>query len=249
MSYWMRGNIESPDDCVWPGSYSLRGLGIDYAGLLAQANLQNCNPFDSACVSNNAAKQAAVEDLWVSTYMQQPGGAPAGTQLTFTPQTATQVLEEYNPNPLQATNVIDTQGIMHVSGPAPVVPPKPSPVYTSQPAGAPVVIQQPVVTSPTSSPAGGGPSMPPGTALPTAVGPCAWYQARTPTDITCKADLMAILRAPGMYACETLAPKACLTMVGTGDAANIETGLGAVIWAGGAYLLWKLYKGGTGRGR
>jgi hypothetical protein len=117
------------------GRVGLRGFGaaptLNYYDLLAQANLQSCDPKDSACVSNNVAKQAAVEDLWVNRYMVS--GAPAGTQLTFTPQTTAQTTEFHDPLGIQG-NVVDTSGIMTVSGgaggqgAAPYVPPVVKPV-------------------------------------------------------------------------------------------------------------------------
>jgi hypothetical protein len=93
----------------------MRGFGatLNYYDLLAQADLQKCDPMDSACVSNNVAKQAAVEDLWVNRYMVS--GAPADTQLSFTPQTPQQVTEFHDPLFIQG-NVVDTRGIMSVSG-------------------------------------------------------------------------------------------------------------------------------------
>lgn len=103
-----------------PRRSRFRGLGMDYNQLLAQAGLQDCDPRDSACVSNNVAKQAAVEDLWVNKYMTQPGGAPDGTVLNFTPQTQAQVTEFYDPTHL-AGNVVDTRGILSVQSPAPPV--------------------------------------------------------------------------------------------------------------------------------
>lgn len=91
------------------------GLGVlNYYDLLAQANLQDCSPMDSACVTNNVAKQAAVEDLW-SQY--RVTGAPDDTVLTFKPLTAAQVAENYNPADVaHGGNVIDTRGIMTVTG-------------------------------------------------------------------------------------------------------------------------------------
>jgi hypothetical protein len=143
---------------------------MDYAGLLAQANLQTCDPMDSTCVSNNVAKQAVVEDLWVSKYMSQQGGAPADTVLTFAPQSVSEVKEFYDPSVVGGGSVVDTRGILAVNN---VVAPSDfgktaaqffqpvAPVVPS--AHPPVVIQQPVVTSPTPSPSGGAPAMPPGT--------------------------------------------------------------------------------------
>ncbi len=92
-----------------------RGFGtLDYYGLLAQANLADCSPNDSACVSNNVAKQAAVEDLWVNQYMKT--GAPDDVKLNFTDQTAAQVQEFYNPSsPFTGGNVVDTRGILSVA--------------------------------------------------------------------------------------------------------------------------------------
>ncbi len=65
-----------------PGNYGfgfgfgwLRGLGFSYYDLLAQADLQNCDPKDIPCVAANQQKQVAVEDLWVSTYMKDPNTA------------------------------------------------------------------------------------------------------------------------------------------------------------------------------
>ncbi len=94
------------------GNYGLAG---DYYSLLAQANLQDCDPRDSECVSNNVAKQAAVEDLWVSKYMTQAGGAPSDLVLSFTPQTDAQVHEFYaGDNPYSGGNVVDTRNILAV---------------------------------------------------------------------------------------------------------------------------------------
>jgi hypothetical protein len=113
---------------VWPG------LGVlNYYDLLAQANLQDCAPMDSTCVSNNVAKEAAVEDLWVSKYQQT--GAPDGTRLSFTPQTAAEVKEFYNPQDMfNGGNVVDTRGVLQVTGTyqgndplPPVIPPAPVP--------------------------------------------------------------------------------------------------------------------------
>jgi hypothetical protein len=91
------------------------GLGVlDYYDLLAQAGLQNCDPRDSACVSNNAAKEAAVEDFWAA---HQATGVPDDTVLQFTPQTPQQVKEFWNPDDiLNGGNVVDTRGILQVSG-------------------------------------------------------------------------------------------------------------------------------------
>jgi hypothetical protein len=129
-----------------------RGLGtMNYYDLLAEANLRNCDPMDSACVSNNVAKQAAVEDLWVQ---YQSTGVPDGTKLTFTPQTAQEVQEFYNPQNLAyGGNVVDTRGVMQISSPLP-----PPPSYT-----APSVIQsnpaQPKPTTTTSSPVSSMPAV------------------------------------------------------------------------------------------
>ncbi len=92
-----------------------RGFGtLDYYGLLAQANLEDCSPMDSACVSNNVAKQAAVEDLWVNQYMKT--GAPDDVKLSFTPQSEAEVSEFYNPSdPFNGGNVVDTRGILSVA--------------------------------------------------------------------------------------------------------------------------------------
>lgn len=128
------------------------GFGtLDYYGLLAQANLENCSPMDSACVSNNVAKQAAVEDLWVTKYMKT--GAPDDLQLTFTPQTAGQVNEFYSgSDPYNSGNVVDTRGILSYdtasSDPVRYVPPsEPSfkaalpvaPAKTVNPAGKSII--------------------------------------------------------------------------------------------------------------
>ncbi len=132
--------------------YSLgrwRGMGtLDYYGLLAQANLENCDPRDSACVSNNVAKQAAVEDLWVSKYMVT--GAPDDLKLNFTDQTAGQVAEFYNPsNPFSGGNVVDTRNILAVGrgdstpvvyNPMPNVPPPQSGNHTTAPVQGKTVI-------------------------------------------------------------------------------------------------------------
>jgi len=91
------------------------GLGVlNYYDLLAQANLQSCDPHDIACVSDNVAKQAAVEDFWAA---HQSTGVPNDTKLTFAPQTQAQVAEFYNPDVIQGGNVVDTRGLMFVSAP------------------------------------------------------------------------------------------------------------------------------------
>lgn len=115
-------------------SYGLRvrrgfvGMGVlDYNDLLAQANLQNCDPMDSSCVSNNVAKQAAVEDFWAA---HQSTGVPDNTVLTFHPQTPAEVQEFYNPtNLVTGGNVVDTRGVMQVAG----TPPATAPSYTPPP--------------------------------------------------------------------------------------------------------------------
>ncbi len=91
------------------------GVGtLDYTKLLDQAKLQSCDPHDSACVANNVAKEAAVEDFWA----QHQGGVPDNTILSFTPLTTTQVQQFYNPNVSQGGNVVAT-GIMQVNGNSP----------------------------------------------------------------------------------------------------------------------------------
>jgi hypothetical protein len=123
-----------------------RGMGtLNYYDLLAQANLQNCDPRDSACVADNVAKEAAVEDLWVSRYMVT--GAPDDTQLSFAPLTTQQVTAFASPGSANVGNVVPT-GIMQVNQPAtyvssdpvpqpPVTPPKtPAP---GTPGGAKVI--------------------------------------------------------------------------------------------------------------
>jgi len=119
------------------GCRGVRGLGVlNYYDLLAQAGLENCSPMDSACVSNNVAKQAAVEDFWAA---HQGAGVPDDTRLTFTPQTAAQVAEFYNPKDIfNSGNVVDTRGIMQVDVPewkqadpvAPVFIPSSTPIRT-----------------------------------------------------------------------------------------------------------------------
>ncbi len=144
------------------GNYGMGGL--DYYGLLAQANLENCSPMDSACVSNNVAKQAAVEDLWVTQYLGHPGGAPDDLKLTFTPQTAAQVHEFYAPdNPFFGGNVTDTRGILAVGrGDSTPVVYQPAPVA---PPVAPVAAKTPAVVTTPAAAAGktiinsGGPNL------------------------------------------------------------------------------------------
>ena len=116
----------------------VRGMGVmDYYGLLAQADLQNCSPLDSTCTSNNAAKEAAVEDLWAK---YQSTGLPDGTKLTFTPQTTAQVLENYNPaDPFNSGNVIDTRGIMQVAGVPQSWMPTPKPAITPPQSVSPAI--------------------------------------------------------------------------------------------------------------
>ena len=85
---------------------------MSYNDLLAMAHLQNCDPRDSACVANNVAKQAAVEQYWVNSNMR----VPVGTRVDFSALTPSQVNEFYNPtNPNTGGNVVDTTGIMTVS--------------------------------------------------------------------------------------------------------------------------------------
>jgi hypothetical protein len=117
----------------------LRGLGVlDYNDLIAQANLQDCSPTDSACVSNNAAKQAAVEDFWAANQ----GGVPDNTKLTFTAQTPGEVAQFYSGNPLVGGNVVNDAGVLSVNGtpvlettgtPYPVVTTPPKPVTIAPP--------------------------------------------------------------------------------------------------------------------
>ena len=65
-----------------------RGLGLmSYYDLMAQADLRSCDPFDSACVARNTARQAAVEDFWVGHNMT----VPDGTVLDFGELSAGQV--------------------------------------------------------------------------------------------------------------------------------------------------------------
>jgi hypothetical protein len=146
-----------------------RGMGatLSYYDLLAQANLQQCDPKDVACVSNNVAKQAAVEDLWTNRYMVS--GAPADTHLTFTPQTPQQVAEFSNPaGPLApGSNVVDTSGILSVSGGAggqgaapPVAPPPPPPApkaASPSKAAAASGASLPIVTTDVLNPGGVSP--------------------------------------------------------------------------------------------
>ncbi len=127
-----------------------RGFGtLDYNDLIAQAGLQNCNPMDSACVSNNVAKQAAVEDFWSA----HQGGVPDDTRLTFTPQTTQEVQEFYNPQNLAyGGNVVDTRGVMFVS--APDLPMTQTPKVNVTPAP---VITKPAPTPPAAQPSPGTP--------------------------------------------------------------------------------------------
>jgi hypothetical protein len=93
--------------------YALRGFGqLTYYDLLAQANLQQCDPRDSACVASNVAKQAAVEDYWVA---HMTSGVPAGTQLSFAPLTQAQVQSFASPGSPTVGNIVPT-GIMSVDG-------------------------------------------------------------------------------------------------------------------------------------
>jgi hypothetical protein len=93
--------------------YALRGFGqLTYYDLLAQANLQSCDPRDSACVASNVAKQAAVEDYWVA---HMTSGVPAGTQLSFAPLTQAQVQSFASPGSPTVGNIVPT-GIMSVDG-------------------------------------------------------------------------------------------------------------------------------------
>jgi hypothetical protein len=119
-----------------PPAASAQPQLMSYYDLLKQANLQSCDPRDSTCVSNNVARQAAVEDFWVKNKMT----VPVGTQLTFAPQTASQVSEFYNAtNPLGPSNVVDTRGVL---------------VGAVSPAGAPAPVASPHAQSGSSS--GGG---------------------------------------------------------------------------------------------
>lgn len=77
---------------------------MNYYDLLAQAGLQSCDPLDSACVANDAAKQAAVETYWAA---HEATGVPEGTTITVSPLTAGQVTQFYDPsNPYSGGNVV-----------------------------------------------------------------------------------------------------------------------------------------------
>lgn len=95
---------------------------MNYNDLIAQADLQNCDSRDSACVANNVAKQAAVEDYWVQ---HMATGVPAGTVLSFADLTPAQVTDFYNPsNIANGGNVVDSQHILTVTNnPSATVPP------------------------------------------------------------------------------------------------------------------------------
>ena len=98
------------------------GMGVlDYYDLMAQANLQNCAPTDSACVADNVAKQAAVEDFWAAN---QATGVPEGTKLTFSPLTPAQVIGFAPPDARTSPGNIVPTGIMQVSVPAGAPTPK-----------------------------------------------------------------------------------------------------------------------------
>ena len=100
------------------------GLGMDYNGLLAQAGLENCGDFDVACATRNAQKQAAVEDLWGSTYMRNPNGAPDDLKLLLGPVGTDQAIAAFNNNQI-------LQPAVYVSSPKPPEPP-PAPIETLQ---------------------------------------------------------------------------------------------------------------------
>ena len=99
---------------------------MSYYDLLAQANLQNCDPRDSACVANNVSRQAAVEQFWVSHNEK----VPVGTQLSFAPLSTAQVNDFYSAtNPYSGGNVVDTSGVItsvSSSGASAAPPPKPN---------------------------------------------------------------------------------------------------------------------------
>lgn len=81
-----------------------------YYDLLAQAHLNNCDPRDSSCVSNNVARQVYVQTIWDEKY--HITGAPANLVLTFHDQTADQVRQFYDPsNPFEGGNVVNINGI------------------------------------------------------------------------------------------------------------------------------------------
>ena len=156
-----------------------RGLGVlQYADLLAQANLQNCDPNDWACVSNNTAKQAAVEDFWVQ---HMATGVPDDTQLSFAPQTTQEVQEFHAPTAGQGGNVVDTRGVLYVSAPdlpppqvqpPAAVPPPPAPVAkTPVPAASSSSAAQPSgAQSPAQPGAQGAPPLSSSLQLPNDVG-------------------------------------------------------------------------------
>ncbi len=159
----------------WSGIAGLAGQ--DYYGLLAQANLQTCDSRDTACISNNVAKEAVVEDTWVK-YEANPGGAPDDLKLSFAPQTDAQVREFSDPNNIAwGGNVVDTRGIMSSS-----LAPPPAPVY-SPPAPAPVRTPVGRQVTRTSTPGvqtmiGGPAASAPGAtswALPDSVSSFPWY--------------------------------------------------------------------------
>lgn len=103
-------------------------MGMDYYGLLAQANLESCNPADNACGARNAQKQAAVEDLWVNNYMRNPNGAPDDLKLSLGPVGSPEAVAAFDNNRIlqPAVYVSSPSTPEPASSPAPVPPAPPA---------------------------------------------------------------------------------------------------------------------------
>jgi len=157
------------------------GLGVlDYNDLMNQARasgaIRDCAPTDVACVSNNQAAEAAVEDYWAS---HQSTGVPDGTVLSFAPQTAAEVTEFYNPKNPSASNIVDERGVLTVSSPQPsfTLNHFPTPLPPAPVVQPPIVPPTPPPQQPPSAPpqqqlapqAPGAPALSPSITLPAAI--------------------------------------------------------------------------------
>jgi len=87
--------------------HRFRGLGFSYNDLLNQAGLQNCDPRDVQCVSDNQQRQIAVEDLWTTQYMTNPNTANLPTPaVTITPVDTPAAIASFLANqPVTSTTV------------------------------------------------------------------------------------------------------------------------------------------------
>lgn len=80
-----------------PLTRALRGLGMDWYGLMKQAGIEQCDTFDSACVMANQERTDAVNAIW-QQYMSSPIGAPEGTTISIHVDESAAALDQYMHN-------------------------------------------------------------------------------------------------------------------------------------------------------